>query len=322
MTPHDAETIVAIAALAAQADGNQDATERAHIIERAVSLGLPDASTTLAEAMATSVGGPIAVVRLAEQLSTHEARRVAYDTAVSVCYSDGWINPNESEFLRSLASALSIDAADVDRAAANVQNEFDSTTANNTAHTQSPTSAASASSAASDKHILDQAILSAALELLPDGLANLAIVPLQLRLVQQIGARHGQRMDANQVKDLAAVFGIGAAAQIMEKVVRNTLGGLVGTLGRGVFGGLLGGIAGGAVGTAAGASVTFATTYALGHAAEQYYAQGRSLSTADMKALFARLQTDAKTIYPTIESRVRDVARSGNIGSVLRGTPA
>jgi len=167
-----------------------------------------------------------------------------------------------------------------------------------------------------------QAILSAALELLPDRLANLAILPLQLRLVQQIGARHGQQMDLNQVKDLAAVFGIGAAAQMMEKVVRNTLGGLVGTVGRGVLGGFLGGIAGSAVGTAAGASVTFATTYALGHAAEQYYAQGRSLSTSDMKALFARLQTDAATIYPTVESRVRDVARSGNIGSVLRGSPA
>lgn len=322
MTPHDAETIVAIAALAAQADGNQDHDERARIVERAVSLGLPDASTTLAAAMATTVGGPVAVVRLAEQLSTHEARRVAYDTAVSVCYADGWINPSESEFLRALASALSIDATDVNRAANNVHDEFSTATSSATVSANANARThdhATPTSSASDQHILDQAILSAALEVLPDRLANLAILPLQLRLVHQIGARHGQQMNVSQAKDLAAVFGIGAAAQIMEKVVRNTLGGLVGTLGRGVLGGLLGGMAGNAVGTAAGASVTFATTYALGHASEQYYAQGRQLSTDDMKVLFTRLQGEAKTMYPEIEARVREVAKNGSIGTVLRG---
>ena len=156
-------------------------------------------------------------------------------------------------------------------------------------------------------------------ELLPDKLANLGILPLQLRLVKQIGERHGMQLDARQIKDLAGVFGIGAAAQIMEKVVRNSLGGLAGMFGRGMLGGMLGGLAGNAAGVAAGASVTFATTYALGHAAEQYYAQGRSLSKADLKALFTRLQTDAQTTFPRVESRVRELAASGNIGSVLRG---
>jgi hypothetical protein len=80
-------------------------------------------------------------------------------------------------------------------------------------------------------------------------------------------------------------------------------------------------MAGSAVGFAAGASVTFATTYALGHAAEQYYAQGRTLSTTDMKALFARLQSDAGTIFPTVEARVRDLAANGNVGSLLRSAP-
>jgi uncharacterized protein (DUF697 family) len=128
-------------------------------------------------------------------------------------------------------------------------------------------------------------------------------------------------MNASQVKDLVAVFGIGAAAQIMENVVRNTLGGFASTLGRGVLGGLLGGMAGNAAGFAAGASITFATTYALGHAAEQYYAQGRSISTADMKALFERFKGDATTIYPRVEARIRELASSGNVGSVLRSAP-
>lgn len=304
MTPHDAETIVAIAVLAAQADGQQDTSERTRILEMAAGLGLPDASATLAAS--TAAGDAAAIARLTTQLTTDEARRAAYDTAVSVCYADGWVNPSEAAFLTTLASSLGIDAAPINSAAAGIHSEASATTS-----TAAPSEL--------DKHILDQAMLSAALELLPDRLANLGILPLQLRLVKQIGERHGQQMNASQIKDLAAVFGIGAAAQIFESVVRNSLGGFAGLFGRGVLGGLLGGMAGGAVGLAAGASVTFATTYALGHAAEQYYAQGRSLSTADMKALFDRFKGEASTMYPRVETRVRELASSGNVGSVLRG---
>ncbi|MBL0173621.1 MAG: TerB family tellurite resistance protein [Gemmatimonadaceae bacterium] len=313
MTPQDAETIVAIAALAAQADGQQDDAERTRIREMAAGLSLADSSVVQASTMAASVGDHAALARLTESLSDAQARQTAYDTAVSVCYADGWINPSEAAFLRTLAAALDVDPTKTDRAAVAAQEPL----------VAAPNAPAAGAAASGDlpAHILDQAILSAALELLPDRLANLGILPLQLRLVHQIGARHGQQMNASQVKDLAAVFGIGAAAQIMEKVVRNALGGFAGLLGRGALGGLLGGIAGNAAGVAAGASVTFATTYALGHAAEQYYAQGRSLSTADMKALFARLQSDATSLFPTVEARVRDLARNGNVGSLLRGSP-
>ena len=311
----DAETIIAIAALAAQADGQQDDQERTRIVEMAAGLGLPDAATMLASTMAAAVDRHAAAARLAERLSTREARQAAYDTAVSVCHADGWVNPSEAEFLRMLALALEIDPAPTDSAASKMHR----TTDEMLAATAPVASAASGNTAAFDQHILDQATLSAALELLPDKLANLGILPLQLRLVKQIGERHGMQMGARQIRDLAGVFGIGAAAQVMEKVVRSSLGSLAGMFGRGMLGGMLGGLAGNAAGVAAGASVTFATTYALGHAAEQYYKQGRSLSTADLKALFARLQTDAQTIFPRVESRVRELAASGNVGSVLRG---
>ena len=135
-------------------------------------------------------------------------------------------------------------------------------------------------------------MLTAALELLPDRLANVAILPLQLRLVYEIGQRHGQQLDANQVKDLAGTFGLGAAAQVVEGLVRKVLGG--------VASGLLGGLLGGATGLAAGAAVTFAATYALGHAAEQYYAQGRKLSAEDLRALFTRFQGEAQALLPQV----------------------
>ena len=205
MTPQDAETIVAIAALAAQADGQQDDVERTRIVEMAAGLGLADASATLATSMATNVDNTAAIAQLTGQLTTDDARRAAYDTAVSVCYADGWVNPSEAAFLTALANALGIEAAPINSAAAGIHAQASAATG---------TTSSSTTPSELDTQILDQAMLSAALELLPDRLANLGILPLQLRLVKQIGERHGQQMNASQIKDLAAVFGIGAAAQM------------------------------------------------------------------------------------------------------------
>jgi hypothetical protein len=129
-------------------------------------------------------------------------------------------------------------------------------------------------------------------------------------MVYRIGADAGQQLDANQVKDLAGVLGIGAAGQVMEGVARGLLGGIA----RGLLGGLLGGVAG----TAAGAGLTFATTYALGHAAKQYYAQGRRLSRDDLRALFTRLKAEAQTLFPKVEAQVREQAAHLNLPAVLQ----
>ncbi|MSR01461.1 MAG: hypothetical protein EXR94_01790 [Gemmatimonadetes bacterium] len=133
-------------------------------------------------------------------------------------------------------------------------------------------------------------------------------------MVYKIGQDHGQKLDANQVKDLAGAVGIGAAGQVMEGVARKLMGGLA----KGLFGRMLGGVAGGVVSTAAGAALTFATTYALGNAARQYYAQGRSLSREDLKALFGKLKVDAEGLYPKVEGRIREQARTLNLSEVLK----
>ncbi len=87
----------------------------------------------------------------------------------------------------------------------------------------------------------------------------------------------------------------------------------------GLAGGLLGGIMGGVSRVATGALITFSATYALGHVADQYYAQGRRLSVDDLKALFDRFQSDAKTIYPRVEDQIRRHASTLNLQSLLRG---
>ena len=303
MLTSDAELIITLAARAAMADGTRSESEVSQIIAAAERLGMPDAASGL-----TRASNSVEDVRaLALRLSSDDAREAAYEIVVAVCNADGVAGPEELAFMQELSSALGTNVATAEMSAiasvATLTGEVMAPPVPLTASAQPPMPGEL------DAMILDQAILTAALEILPDRLSNMAILPLQLRMVYTIGQRHGQQLDAGQVKDLAATFGIGAAAQFMESLVRKTLGGLAG--------GLFGTIAGGAGGVAAGATVSFAATYALGHAAAQYYAQGRSLSTADMKALFERFRGEAQTLYPKVQDRVATVARGTNLQSVL-----
>lgn len=302
MNPSDHAPLIAIAMLAAQADGNTDAAEQAAIDKVVERIGSPDVSQLAAQVRT----GALSASDLAGRLSDDEARHLAYQSALAVCHADGAISSAEQQFLDQLRGALGVDAAAVasaERTAAGISSAP-------IAAVVAPAAAAAASGAATDEFILDQAILTGALEILPDGLANIAILPLQLRMVYQIGQRHGQQLDVNQVKDLAATLGIGAAAQAVEGVAMKLLGGLAG--------GLIGGLLGGATRVATGAAVTFAATYALGHVAELYYAQGRRLSAADLRAQFAKFRDDARTIYPKVEDRIRSRAGTLDLGSITR----
>lgn len=308
MQPSDYPPLVAIAMLAAAADGRTELDEHAAIDAVVARIGSPDVSRL---AQQVSSGG-LRVADLAAKLSDDKARQLAYETALAVCNADGVANPAEQKFLEELRQALGIAAP----AVAKIGQTAGQLAAATPTKTPYATVSSSASASNPDDLILQQAILTGALEILPDKLANIAILPLQLRLVYTIGQRHGQQLDINQVKDLAATLGLGAAAQAMEGIVMKVLGGLAG--------GLLGGLVGGATRVAAGAGVTFAATYALGHVAEQYYSQGRRISQSDLQALFVRFKGEAGNLYPKVEQQIRTQAGQLNLQKVIavaRGEP-
>src|SRR5215470_4330702 len=299
MNADDASHIAQIALMAAMADGEISPDEQRELGSIATRLGVPAATTALEQPQAARQG--IGVV--AASLSDADARRTAYEVALAICSVDGPPNPPEQTFLSGLHGALGLGPA--------ATHEFETQLRELSA---APLGGALPKGAATDdasldQRILQQAMLTGALEILPDRLANLAILPLQLRLVYGIGQRYGQQLDVNQVKDLAGTFGIGAAAQLVEGMVRKVLGG--------VASGILGGLLGGATGVAAGAAVTFASTYALGHAAQVYYAQGRKLSADDLRALFSRFQDEAKSLLPQVQGQIQSLAQQVRLPDVL-----
>ncbi len=288
--------------LAARADGVVDDAEQKAVDAVVARIGYPDVPLLTQQVAA----GQMHVADLASRLSDDEARRAAYEAALAIVNADGPANEPERAFLEELRAALGFSGAEVADATSTATALADAPVSG--LHTSRPPDGAL------EEFILQQSILTGALEILPDRLANIAILPLQLRMVYQIGQRHGQKLDLNQIKDLAATLGLGAAAQSLESVALKLIGGLAS--------GLLGGMVGLASRIATGAIITFSATYALGHVAEQYYAQGRRLSAADLKALFGRFQNDAKTIYPRVEEEIRRQAGTLNLQSLLQGLRA
>ncbi|MBX9737233.1 MAG: hypothetical protein K2X32_09940, partial [Phycisphaerales bacterium] len=153
------------------------------------------------------------------------------------------------------------------------------------------------------------AILNAAIELLPQGLATAAIIPLQMKMVYRIGTRHGYTLSTGHIKDFLATVGVGMTSQVLENYARKFLGGLGKRF--------LGSMGGAVVNQATSSAFSFATTYALGHAAKAYYAGGRSLSAVDLKGIFTTQAERAKALYTQHRGAIESQSTGLDAGKLL-----
>jgi uncharacterized protein (DUF697 family)/tellurite resistance protein len=305
MTETEKEYIALAFVAAACADGHLDEQERQRIQHLADELG----AFAGKDLFLTALSRPVTPEQLGAALTSPEAKRQAYQMASLVCQADGVLSEAEEAFLDRLRVALRLS----DAAARGMRVEAAQYIDPGLLPVSS--SPAAGSDTDSDRTILQYAILAGVAELLPQSAASLVILPLQLKLVYDIGRSHGVTTPQDQLKELVAAFGIGATSQVVESMARRVLGGVARQVGGG---GILGGLFGGAAGAATGALVSFTTTYALGHAAVTYYEKGRTLSKADLGALFQRFQNDAKTIYPRVEAEIREQAGRMDAQALLK----
>lgn len=306
MTSADTQAIVTIAVLAAFADGDKHDREREELkriaegLARADGVHLPTLYQDVLMKrvdIASSVAG----------LSSSEARQLAYEMAVCVCDADGAQSEAEKRFLASLRSQLGLGES-AGRFAAQAE-EIAAVPIDSPAALPTRAAAPTVDNAALDQAILDAAIVNGALELLPETLSTMAIIPLQMKLVYRIGQAHGYQLDSGHVKDFLATVGVGLTSQYLERAGRKLLGGLLGRLG----GGLLGGLGRQAVSS----GMSFATTYALGHVAKRYYAGGRTLSTQMLKDAYASVAAEAQGLQGRYLPAMQEKARGLDAGKVL-----
>ncbi|MFE8645641.1 YcjF family protein [Sphingomonas sp. NCPPB 2930] len=321
LAPQDTRSIVTISLLAAFADGGKHEREREEIKRIAEGLSAAD-GIHLPTLYQDVLMKRVALADVAGQLQSHEARQLAYEMAVCVCDADGTQSAAEVAFLGTLRQALGLDAETAGRFDADAQALAAVPLAPAASAAAAPGAATAAAAgvatpittipadgAALDTSILNAAILNGALELLPETLSTMAIIPLQMKLVYRIGQAHGYQLDSGHVKDFLATVGVGLTSQYLEQAGRKLLGGLLGKVG----GGLLRGVGNQAVSS----GMSFATTYALGHVAKRYYAGGRTLSTQMLKDAYASVTQEAQGLQTRYLPQIQERARTLDAGKVL-----
>lgn len=310
ITEQEHKAILYICILAAFADGNQSEAERAQV--QRILDGFSGDHLDLTAAYQDVLGGKISLADAAGQLQSPAAKALAYEMAVCLCNADGPSQDAEKQFLSDLRQTLHLDDATVDM-------HHEAAQALAAPIAAPPVLTDVNRETEINKLILNASIMNGALELIPHSLATMAIVPLQMRMVYQIGKSYGFNLDSGHIKEFLATVGVGLTSQVFEGFTRRLVGGLT----RQFLGGFTGAIAGGLMREATGGAVGFATTYALGQVARRYYAGGRTLTTAQLKDAFSSMLAQAKNMQPGYANDIAAQSRNINISqlsSLVRGS--
>lgn len=290
-TAEEIEAIITVCLLAAFADGGKSEVERSAI--KKIAESLPNTDIDHAALYQQVLLGQLSCAQAVQPLARRQMRQLAYEMAVCVCEADNISTTPEKVFLEQLRQVLQLD----EPSAARIEKEIEAVAFPDFANAPSTTPALKVAAASRDAEtpeavgtmILNYAILNGALELMPQSLATLAIIPLQMKMVYRIGKNYGYELDRGHVKEFLATAGVGLSSQVIEGYATKLLGGLFGKLG--------GKIGKGVANQATSSALSFAATYAIGHMAQNYYAGGRTLSSIEMRSLFDRFKTEASGIY-------------------------
>jgi len=317
MNAEETRGVLAIALMAAFADGHKADAERDEVRRVAEALGAQAGSLNLPALYQDVLLKRLDLAKAAALLGSSEARQLAFELAVGVCDADGLRNEAETRFLADLGARLGLTppqmaepAAVADALVTLPLPAADTPAKEAPAKPEAVVASVAADGAELDKMILNASILNGALELLPQSMASMAIIPLQMRMVYRIGKAHGYELDRGHIKDLLAAMGVGLTGQYLEEIGRKLIGGL--------FGKAAGRMAGGLARGATGMAFSFATTYALGKVAVHYYAGGRTMSTQMLKDAFDGMVQEARGLQGRYQPQIEQQARTIDVNRIVQ----
>ena len=313
MTDQERQAIMALAIMAAFADDRNEAAERDEVKRVADSLSR-DSDVNVAALYQDVLLKRATLDSAVTALASPETRRLAYELAVGVCNADGALSDGERTFLYALETRLGFDHAEAASARAFTAESEALAVAPLVDVPPIPDPAAPAAAAAPnhDRMILNYAILNGALELLPDSLATMAIIPLQMKMVYRIGKSTATNWIAATSRTSSRRPASAWPRNTSSRSARRLLGSL---FGKEAF---ADGRPGGATKQVVSSGFSFATTYALGRLAVGYYAGGRTFSTEVLKDTYAGLLGEAKGLQQQYLPAIQEKARTVNVAQVCR----
>ncbi len=298
------ENLIAICLFAAFADGEKTETEREKVRRLAAEFGNDD----LAAISRQILMGKLPLRSTVAGLGGPQDRLLAYELALGVCEAGGEVTAEEHQFLTDLRRLLDLGETEASATEASVGALALAEV------TGSDLNPATSATPENSGMILKYSILNGALELLPESLATIAIIPMQMKMVYRIGQSHGVELDRSNIKDFLATAGVGLGSQIVEGFARKLMRGIGKKVG--------GKIAGRAASQITGSAMSFASTYAIGHVAERYYSGGRQFEADSLRAMINPLREQARELHerylPEIQARASSLG-TADILSLVRG---
>lgn len=313
LSEQELKVLPSICILAAVADGSQSALERMEIQRLATRFS--EGGLDLNQAYTQALAGQAGLPQLTAQLQSNDAKQLAYEMAVCICSVDNSLNESEKQFLSSLHRSLGLDVSQ--------SNQLHEQAASFSAPVAAQPPVLSSSGAAQmavpppipgvtseiEQLILNRSILAGALEIMPQNLATMAIIPVQIQLVYAIGKRYGQELSLSSAKEFLATIGVGMTSQVVESYLTSLV--------RGASKKFAGKFVGSLLTQVTQSAVAFATTYAIGQAANKYYSSGRSISMDQVKDVFGQMLNQGRTMSSQYSSQIAQQASKLRTGDLL-----
>lgn len=213
------------------------------------------------------------------KLVTEEAREQVYRSAFFMAHADGQYDPKEAVLLAKIATSMNV-SDDVKSALERLFPPEEEAPVSSFG--AAPITDPAERDAAVQSRVFKCSVLAAGLGAFPiPGLAiatDLAVVALQLKMIRDVGAYYGHRVDRAAAKSLLLGVGLGTGARLAVANLAKLLPGW---------------------GSVVGATSSFVSTYALGKVMSSFFASGKQEAPAPdaLRARFVATEAEARKIY-------------------------
>lgn len=306
MKDAEKKALLGISLIAAFADGEQSEAERQRI--QRTGDGLAMGPLDVPELYDHAASGVLSVSALTPSLSRPELRLLAYEMALGICEADDAVNGSERAFLEELQGILGLENASIRSARAVTRQLQEQVLAPAGAPPTSPEIDLPPLSGP-QRIILEHAILCGALERMPETLATMAVLPTQMKMIQQVAQTHGIDAGRGRIRDLIASAGVGTTSQVLR--------GYAAKLAQGWLGKCLGGDRLSNRDQDPAARTAFATTHALGQVADRFYGGGQNLTADQIRAAFEGLMNEALALQAKYTPEIEACSRHLRLQNLL-----
>ena len=272
----EAQAFLRILVAVARVDGTVHHDERKSLAAALESLELPG-GIAIDALLAADVDVDVELAKLVSE----EAREQVYRSAFFMAHADGEYDPKEAALLARIATATGVNE-DVKSALERLFPPEEEAPVSSFG--AAPITDPAERDAAVQSRVFKCSCLAAGLGAFPvPGLAiatDLAVVALQLKMIRDVGAYHGHRVDRAAARSLLVGVGLGTGARLAVANLAKLLPGW---------------------GSVVGATSSFVSTYALGTVMGSFFASGKkgaaNLSPDVLRARFVATEAEARAIY-------------------------